>query len=94
MSGADATNPARMELTMTATATLELYRHAARRAILTVDFSNGGFILATIKIGRQYGGAFASDDFIRAALLESAQTRATFEASSHGATLSAPVAWE
>lgn len=79
--------------TATATATLEIHRHAARRAILTVDF-NGGFILATIEIGQQYGGAFASDAFIRAALLASAQSRATFEAHSHGATLSAPVAWE
>tara|TARA_R110000868_G_scaffold228980_1_gene481870 strand:- start:381 stop:620 length:240 start_codon:yes stop_codon:yes gene_type:complete len=79
---------------MTATAKLEIHRHAARRAILTVDFSNGGFILATIEIGRQYGGPYASDEFIRAALLKSAQSRATLEASSHGATLSAPVAWE
>ena len=79
---------------MTATATLEIHRHAARRAILTVDFINGGFILATIEIGQQYGGAFASEAFIRTALLASAQSRATFEASSHGATLSAPVAWE
>lgn len=79
---------------MTATATLEIHRHVARRAILTVDFSNGGFTLATIEIGQQYGGAFASEAFIRAALLASAQSRATFEASSHGATLSAPVTWE
>lgn len=83
-----------MAATATATATLEIHPHIARSATLTVDFSDGGFSLATIEIGRQYGGAFASDEFIRATLLESAQSRATFEASSRGATLSAPVAWE
>ena len=78
---------------MTATATLEPHPHVARRAVLTVDFSNGGFILATIEIGQQYGGAFASEAFIHTALLASAQSRATFETSFRGAALSAPVAW-
>lgn len=78
---------------MTATATLEIHRHVARRAILTVDFSDGGFILATIEIGQQYGGAFASDAFVRDALLSGAQKRAANEATTHGATLLSPVAW-
>lgn len=78
---------------MTATATLEIHRHVARRAILTVDFSNGGFVLATIEIGQQYGGAFASDEVIREKLLANAQARAEYEAATNGASLSSPVAW-
>ena len=55
----------------------------SRRACLEIEWA-GGFCGALIEIGRQYGGAFASEDVIRAQLLRNAQSRAAYEATTHG----------
>ena len=74
------------------TAVLSMLRWNLRGACLEIN-GPGMFIGARIEIGQQYGGAFASKEFIAAALLKQAQDRVNFEAKTHG--LPAPVvAWE
>lgn len=74
------------------TATLSMIHWHPRRACLEIDGPNM-FIGASIEIGQQYGGAFASKQFIADALMKVAQDRVNFEAKTHG--FPAPiVAWE
>ena len=77
----------------TATATLSrITSNGRREACLTIDWA-GGFVGARIEVGQQWGGAFASEEVIRAQLLKNAQARADYEANTHGLTI-APIVWE
>lgn len=73
-------------------AAANLSRIGHREACLTIEW-DGGFVGGRIEIGRQYGGAFASEKVIRDRLLINAQARVDYVAATHGLTI-APLAWD